>query len=142
MGPTGRVYGLDISEGMLAQARKKLAALPYEVELLWGNAEDLPYPDNSFDAVLNFGALNFITDRKKAIDEMVRVAKPGAKIVLGDETLARDGLLRDLLSPVVLTLIPRLRPPIDLVPRTGAHLSYAASGIIYIIDWRKPLTVV
>ncbi|MDA8187802.1 MAG: methyltransferase domain-containing protein [Dehalococcoidales bacterium] len=137
IGPTGKIYGIDISEGMLAQARKKLGGIPCPVELQWGNAEDLPYPSDYFDTVLNLGAMNFITNRKKAIDEMVRVAKPGAKIVFGDETLVPDGLLRSLLSYVVLGLIPRLRPPTDLVPEPGAHLSYLANGFIYVIDWRK-----
>lgn len=141
IGPTGKIYGIDISEGMLAQARKKLARIPCPVELQWGNAEDLPYPSDYFDAVLNFGAMNFITDRKKAIDEMVRVARPGAKIVFGDETFAPAGLLRSLLSYVVLGLLPRLRPPTDLVPEPGDHLSYLANGLIYVIDWRKPYAV-
>lgn len=91
--------------------------------------------------MLNFGAMNFITNRKKAIDEMVRVAKPSARIVFGDETFAPDGLLRSLLSKVVLGLIPRLRPPIYLVPEPGARLSYLANGFIYIIHWRKPYTM-
>lgn len=141
IGPTGKIYGIDISEGMLAQARKKLPEIPCPVELLWGNAEDLPYPSDYFDAVLNFGAMNFITNRKKAIDEMVRVAKPGAKIAFGDETVAPNGLLRGLLSNLVLGLIPRLRPPTDLVPEPGARLSYLANGFIYVIDWRKPYKV-
>ncbi len=137
IGPTGKIYGIDISEGMLAQAQKKLAAIPCPVKLRWGNAEELPYPNDYFDAVLHLGAMNFITDRKKAIDEMVRVAKPGAKIAFSDETIAPDGLLRSLLSRFVLALIPRLRPPIDLVPEPEAHLSHVANGFIYIIDWRK-----
>ncbi|MBI2952819.1 MAG: methyltransferase domain-containing protein [Chloroflexi bacterium] len=142
IGSTGQIFGIDISEGMLAQARKKLATVPCPVELQLGNAEDLPYADGIFDAVLNLGAMNFITDRKKAIDEMVRVAKPGAKIVFADETLGPDGPVRGLLSQVVFRLVPRLRPPINLVPEPGARLSYSANGFMYIIDWRKPSKVV
>ena len=137
IGPTGKIYGIDISEGMLAQARKKLAGIPCAVELQWGNAEDLPYSSDFFDAVLNFGAMNFITNRKKAIDEMARVAKPGAKIVFGDETFAPDGIPRSLASHAVLGLILRLRPPLDLVPEPGAHLTYLRNGFIFVIDWRK-----
>lgn len=142
IGSTGRIYGIDISEGMLAQAQRKIATIPCPVELRWGRAEELPYPDDYFDAVLSFGAMNFVSDRKKAIDEMVRVAKPGARIVFGDETFAPDGPLRSLLSRLAFTLVPRLRPPIDLVPEPGARLSSLSNGLIYLIDWRKPLAVV
>jgi len=53
VGEKGKVYGIDISEGMLAVARKKLkkAGLSDRVELTQGDATHLPYPDNSFDAV-------------------------------------------------------------------------------------------
>lgn len=141
IGSKGMIFGIDISEGMLAQAKKKLAEIPCPVELRCGYAEDLPYPNDYFDAVLNFGAMNFIADRKKAIDEMVRVAKPSAKIVFCDEAIAPDGSMRTLLSCIVLTLISRLRPPMDLVPEPGARLSYLANGFIYVIDWQKPLVV-
>ncbi len=142
IGPTGKIYGIDISEGMLAQAKKKLPAIPCPVELREGYAQALPYPDDYFDAVMNLGAMNFITDRRKAIDEMVRVAKPGARIAFCDETLAPDGNLRSILSRLVLMLVPRLRPPIDLVPEPGARLSYVANGLMYIVDWRKSFAVV
>ncbi len=142
IGPTGKIYGIDISEGMLAQAQKKLHAIPCPVELREGYAQALPYPDDYFDAVMNLGAMNFITDRRKAIDEMVRVAKPGARIAFCDETVAPDGNLRSILSRLVLMLVPRLRPPIDLVPEPGARLSYVANGLMYIVDWRKSFAVV
>ncbi|MHB1161502.1 MAG: class I SAM-dependent methyltransferase [Chloroflexota bacterium] len=138
IGPEGKIDGIDLSEGMLAQAREKLPSIPCEVELRWGYAEDLPYPDDSFDAVLNFGAINFITDRKKAIDEMVRVARPGARIVVGDETAAPDGPVRSLLSRLALALVPRLRPPLEMIPAGDARVTLVAGGLIYVVDWRKP----
>jgi len=55
IGPSGRISGVDISEGMLAQVRKKLPSIPCAVELRQGLAEDLPYQENSFDAVLHLG---------------------------------------------------------------------------------------
>ena len=50
-----------------------------------GNAECLPFKDKSFDVVFHFGGINFFNDRAAAIREMIRVAKPGTKFVIGDE---------------------------------------------------------
>lgn len=49
-------------------------------------AEDLPFIDQSFDVVLHVGGINFFSDKKRAIEEMIRVAKPGTKIMIADET--------------------------------------------------------
>jgi ubiquinone/menaquinone biosynthesis C-methylase UbiE len=84
IGKGGKIFGIDISKGMLDKCRKNLKKYGIDADLILGDALKLPYPDNYFDAVLGFGAINFL-DRKKAIDEMVRVAKPGARIVIGDE---------------------------------------------------------
>lgn len=137
VGPSGRIFGMDISEGMLAQARKKLASIACTVELRHGLAEELPYQDNSFDAVLHLGGINFFTDRRRALEEMDRVARPGARIVVSDETVAPFGGLRGLLSGVILRLIPRLRPPVELAPDPHPELHYLARGYIYALVWRK-----
>lgn len=81
-----RVYGLDISVGMLNQCIRNLKKWNLETELFLGNAEELPFKDESFDVVFHLGAINVFTDQKKGIDEMVRVAKSGTKIVIVDET--------------------------------------------------------
>ena len=48
-------------------------------------AEALPFKTDTFDSVLHIGGINFFSDKKKAIDEMIRVARPGSKIVIADE---------------------------------------------------------
>ncbi len=137
IGPSGRISGVDISEGMLAQVRKKLPSIPCAVELRQGLAEDLPYQENSFDAVLHLGAINFMTDPRRALEEMDRVAGPGARIVVSDETVAPVGGLRSLLSMAILRLVPRLRPPTELVPDPHPQLHYLAGGYLYAVTWRK-----
>jgi ubiquinone/menaquinone biosynthesis C-methylase UbiE len=137
VGSSGRVYGLDLSEGMLAQARGKLAALSCPVILRQGLAEELPYPDNSFDAVLHLGGINFFTDRRRALEEMSRVAKPGARIVVADETVAPFDGFRALLGRAILYLVPRFRPPMGLVPDAHPELRYLGGGYIYVIAWRR-----
>jgi demethylmenaquinone methyltransferase/2-methoxy-6-polyprenyl-1,4-benzoquinol methylase len=81
--PDGRVVGSDFSEQMLAVGRRKLAERGITgVDLEWGDALDLPYEDESFDAVtVGFGARN-LADLGRGIAEMARVLKPGGRLVI------------------------------------------------------------
>ncbi len=75
---SGEFYGLDCSEEMLRIARRKV---PF-AKLSVGTAEEMPYPDGSFDVVtIAFGIRNF-SDRKKAIKELYRVLKPRGKLLI------------------------------------------------------------
>jgi SAM-dependent methyltransferase len=89
-------------------------------------------------AVLHLGGINYFTDRRRALQEMSRVARPGAKIVVSDETIAPFDGLRALLSRVAFRLNPRLRPPMELVPDPHPELCYLPGGYLYAISWRKP----
>jgi demethylmenaquinone methyltransferase/2-methoxy-6-polyprenyl-1,4-benzoquinol methylase len=76
--PGGEVIGSDFSQGMLERARTKAPALTWE----WGNALELPYPDDSFDAAtVGFGARNF-SDLERGLSEMARVVRPGGRVVV------------------------------------------------------------
>lgn len=76
VGADGKVTGLDFSEGMLASARPKVKAYP-NVNLIQGNAMELPFPDNTFDYVtIGFGLRN-VPDYGQALQEINRVLKPG-----------------------------------------------------------------
>ncbi len=77
------VVGVDISAAQLAACRRRNAGR--DLALLLGEAEDLPLCDRAFDAVLSNGGFNHFDDPEKALSEMVRVAKPGAPIVIADE---------------------------------------------------------
>ncbi len=82
----GSVTGLDFSVNMLELAKQRLAhnnshASTQKIEFIEGDAEKLPFPDNSFDgAVISFGLRN-LTNLEKGISEMRRVIKPGGKVV-------------------------------------------------------------
>ncbi|GIP15148.1 demethylmenaquinone methyltransferase [Paenibacillus montaniterrae] len=83
---TGKIIGLDFSEQMLAIGKRKVveAGLDAQVELVQGNAMELPFADNSFDYVtIGFGLRN-VPDYKQVVSEMLRVVKPGGKIVCLD----------------------------------------------------------
>ena len=73
----GQIVGLDLSRGMLRQARRKLAPYSDQVSLLWHDASRLPFFDETFDAVTCLESLEFLPDPRGALAEMVRVLAPG-----------------------------------------------------------------
>jgi ubiquinone/menaquinone biosynthesis C-methylase UbiE len=78
-----RVVGVDISRSQLEACRRR--TIGRQVWLAQGEAEELPLESRSFDAVLSIGAFNYFNDPEGALREMVRVARPGAPIVISDE---------------------------------------------------------
>jgi demethylmenaquinone methyltransferase / 2-methoxy-6-polyprenyl-1,4-benzoquinol methylase len=94
--PGGEVVGSDFAEGMLARARAKACpgrgqGPPLRFE--WGDALELPYEDDSFDAAtVGFGARNF-TDLTRGLGEMARVVRPGGRVVVLEITAPTHGPL-------------------------------------------------
>ena len=77
------VVGIDVSTSQLEACRAR--ASNRDLKLILGEAEDLPFHDGRFDAVLSIGAFNYFNDPEKALREMVRAVKPGGTIVVSDE---------------------------------------------------------
>ncbi len=100
-GVQGDFFGNDISFGMLKKCQKNLKAWGIDAGLVQGNAEALPFGDGLFDVVFHVGGFNFFNDKKAAVDEMIRTAKPGAKLYIVDES-------REFINPS--SLIGRLMP--------------------------------
>lgn len=140
VGPGGRIVGLDLSGGMLTQCRRKLRRQRLAADLMAGEAAHLPFADGSFDAVLHFGGINEFGDKKRAIDEMVRVARAGAKVVIADEGLnpGRRLTLRDRLLQRLNPLYAH-QPPMELIPPDAedVHLGWFRGDTCYLIDFRK-----
>jgi ubiquinone/menaquinone biosynthesis C-methylase UbiE len=67
-------------------AKKLLKRWKINGTLVHCEGENLPFADNSFDVVFHCGGINFFNDKQKAILEMIRVAKPGTKLQIVDET--------------------------------------------------------
>src|SRR5690625_822512 len=80
------LHGLDISMGMLKKCKKHLKKWRMQASLYHASAEDLPFADETFDVVFHVGGINFFNNQKQAVNEMIRVAKKGTKIVIVDET--------------------------------------------------------
>ena len=78
----GYVIGLDYSRRMLSIAAEKVASLGFRVTLVYQHAQMLPFDDNTFDAVTCLEALEFMPDPDAVIAELVRVARPGAVLLL------------------------------------------------------------
>ena len=78
-----QIVGIDVSWSQLQMCRDRAAAP--RARLIQGEAESLPFGDARFDAVLSIGAFNYFNDPEGALREMVRVARPGATIVVSDE---------------------------------------------------------
>ena len=81
-----RLYGLDLSENMIVEAGKRLAALDGDWNLQVGDAVSLPYEDRTFDTVACNASFHHYTDPGRVLKEIRRVLKPGGTLVLGDPT--------------------------------------------------------
>jgi len=78
---------IDLSETMLKQGLDMMSENSVAVDLVLGDAAELPFQADSFDVVLSYGAVNGLTDPAKAIAEMARVAKPGGLLLFLDEQM-------------------------------------------------------
>jgi SAM-dependent methyltransferase len=81
---------IDLSQTMLADGLTAMSDRGVAIDLIFGNALALPFQSEYFDVVLNYGAINGMTDPAIALAEMSRVAKPGALLLFLDEQMYRD----------------------------------------------------
>ena len=79
-----RVTGIDASADMIAAARRRAKAAGVEIDLVEGDAGDLPFPAGHFDCVVSVATLCFVDEPRSTIREMVRVLKPGGRLILGE----------------------------------------------------------
>lgn len=139
-GPKGKLVAMDLSGYGVACARRAARRLPVAADVHQADALALPYADATFDAVVHYGALNQLgPDIRTAIEEIVRVTRPGGLVVLLDEGLAEErrggwwGRLLTWGNPLFAS-----HPPLDLLPE-GAEprVRWVVRGMFYEIRFRK-----
>lgn len=136
LNPNAEFYGVDISLGMLKQCRKKIKKIKREITLIQAEAEFLPIKDSSFDVVFSAGGFNFFNDPGKAVIEMLRIAKNGAKILITDETEK----LRLKYSKNDFYKADPIKNPVEYLPDSCINIEYKeiCDGDLYVLTFYKP----
>jgi ubiquinone/menaquinone biosynthesis C-methylase UbiE len=129
-------FGVDISLGMLKKCQRKMKRLHREITLIQAEAESLPIKDESFDIVFSAGGFNFFNDPGKAVNEMLRIAKSGVKILITDETEK----LRLKYSINEFYKANKVRQPAEYLPDFCKNIEYKeiCDGDLYVLTFCKP----
>jgi arsenite methyltransferase len=102
VGPTGKAYGLDMTDEMLALAKEnKQKSGLQNVEFLKGEIESIPLPDNSVDVVISNCVINLSADKDRVLKEAFRVLKPGGRFAVSD-VVTRGEMLPEIRKNVLL----------------------------------------
>jgi ubiquinone/menaquinone biosynthesis C-methylase UbiE len=146
LGPEGRLHMQDLSPGMVSvcvRAMSDLATtsdfacrLDYSVS----NATSLPFPDDFFDAVFHFGGFNQFGDLRRGAAELTRVAKPGGRILIGDEAVA-PWLKGTEFEAIVTTnnALFKAEIPLAVLPEGARDVTvrWVIGNCFYLIGFRK-----
>jgi ubiquinone/menaquinone biosynthesis C-methylase UbiE len=141
-----RVTGIEFSPDMLRIARRRAEELPREVDLREGDAHQLDFPDSSFDTVVCTFSLCAIPDEHRAVDEMLRVLRPGGLLLLADHVASSLWPVRGVQRLLEVVSVPLggehfLRRPLTTIQAAGLAVEQDERfklGIVERVAARKP----
>jgi SAM-dependent methyltransferase len=135
------VIGLDLTPKLLEVARERAAEAGVEIDFVEGDAEDLPFDDRSFERVTSCFGVMFAPRHDVAAGELVRVAKPGARIVIAAWTPeGLNGRMFQTVGSYMPPPPPELKPPVmwgteehlqTLFAASGAELAFERHMVVY-----------
>jgi ubiquinone/menaquinone biosynthesis C-methylase UbiE len=138
LGSDGRLFVQDLSPALLAHAVERLKDVAVPTSFAVGNGYYLAFPDNSFDAVYHFGGLNTFGDIKRTFAELVRVTKPGGRVVVGDESMP-PWLRETEFGKILMNSNPhyRFELPLDKLPVEARNvvLRWIIGGVFYVFEF-------
>jgi arsenite methyltransferase len=112
VGPTGKAYGLDMTDEMLALANEnKRKAGAENVEFLKGEIENIPLPDNSVDVIISNCVINLSSDKNRVLREAFRVLKPGGRFAVSD--VVTRGLISEEIRKSILLWVGCIAGALD-----------------------------
>ncbi|MBZ4686376.1 MAG: hypothetical protein PWQ96_1143 [Clostridia bacterium] len=126
--PGCEVTGIDFSPEMLKRAKKRAKESPVPVKLLEMDAQNMDFPDNTFDTVLATCVFCSVPDPIKGLKELKRVCKSGGQIILLEHVRSDNpvlGLIMDILNPLAVSLIgPNInRRTVENVRKAGIKIN-------------------
>ena len=139
------ITAVDFSEEMLKRARDRASRLKVKVDLRQMDAQNLEFPDNTFDTVVASAVFCAIPDPVRGIREVERVCKPGGKVVLLEQDFSANRfsrLLVKLVNPWVMRMGSDFRRrPLENVAKSGLKVERVTklwAGMFKLIEARKP----
>ena len=146
LGRDGRLHMQDLSPGMVRACVRRMSdpavagGFACRLDYSISNAMALPFPDKVFDAVFHFGGFNQFGDLRKGAAELARVARPGGRVVIGDEAVA-PWLRGTEFEAIVTTNNPlfKIEAPLAVLPEGARDVTvrWIIGNCFYVIGFRK-----
>ena len=130
-GKAEQVTGIDLSKEMMAIGKSKVESRKLKVEFVYGNAQQMPFEDNTFDAVTcAFGCRNF-SDLDAGLREMYRVLKPGGQVTILEFSYPKDKYVRALYDKYFTRVLPWIGRMVSRDKTAYTYLNKSVKGFCW-----------